>query len=233
MDMSVVFPAIAANSACYYEQQDNGKLAMILEHNVKAAPLFGITYEKEFTLGELLKNRKAKRKKKGNTKPDKLAEVAEAAGLDASLTLKVDGKIVQEYNMKMNTLTGDFEFLPTLGNYVIYNKNKVSQKDAVSVFVDASGIANAEIDVFKTELIVKLKAQGAISHSKSYGKDEQGIWTQDTIEMSEITGTYMMRAKADYKGTPIFDTNPEETPVPFVAFDEQTLEFPKVYLLKV
>jgi hypothetical protein len=76
-------------------------------------------------------------------------------------------------------------------------------------------------------------AQGAISHSRSFGKDEHGIWVQETLEMSQITGTYMMRAKADYKGAPLFDSNPDETPVPFVAFDAQSIKFPKVYLLKV
>ena len=233
MDMEIIYPAIATNSACYYELQDNGKHAFVIEHNIKADPLIGIRYEKDFTLGELLENRKAKRKEKGNKKPDKLAEVAEAAGLEASLNLKVDGIIKQEYSLKINTLTGKIEVLPTIGNYLIYNQTKVTQQEAISVFVDASGIANVEIDILKTELIVKLKAQGTISHSRFYGKDEQGIWTQDSIEMSEITGIYMMRVKLGTDEGDLWDSNPDETPVPFVAFDGDKIPFTKVYLLKI
>ena len=233
LDMEIIYPAIAMNSACYYEKQDDGKMAFVVEHNVKADPLLGIKYEKTFTLGEMLKNRKAKREAKGNDKPDNLAKVAEAAGLDASLTLKVEGTIAQEYNVKINTLTGKPTVTAILGNYLIYNQQKITQREAISVFVDVDAKSKLKINRFTGELKVKAKANGSVSHSRSYGKDEHGIWMQDSIELSEIKGEYMMRAKAKVQGAPVFDTNPEETPVPFIAFDKRTVDLPKVYLLKV
>ena len=56
---------------------------------------------------------------------------------------------------------------------------------------------------------------------------------QDSIELSEIKGEYMMRARIKVREQRVYDSNPEETPVPFIAFDKRTVDLPKVYLLKV
>lgn len=236
-NLEIIYPAIATNSACYYELQEDGQLALTIEHNVKADPLLGITYNNTFTLEDLIKLKNARKAEKDGESASKstLEKIAEEAGLDASLTLNVDGTIEQEYNIKINTLTGKHNLVPIVGNYITNNQGRVAQKEAISIYAEFKGSAELKIDDFdiSTSLILKGDAQGSISHTRAFGKDDKGIYFQDYTEMSKITGTYMMRAKISRKNKDIYDSNPEETPISFVAFDKEPIAFPKIYIFKI
>ena len=122
-----------------------------------------------------------------------------------------------------------------MGNYITNNQGRVAQKEAISIYAEFKGSAELKIDDFdiSTSLILKGDAQGSISHTRAFGKDDKGIYFQDYTEMSKITGTYMMRAKISRKNKDIYDSNPEETPISFVAFDKEPIAFPKIYIFKI
>ena len=66
----------------------------------------------------------------------------------------------------------------------------------------------------------------------SYGKDSKGIFFQPQLFFSGVKGTYMIRVKADSElGN--WDSNPNETPIPFVLFESDEISLSKVYLFKL
>ena len=223
MDMSIIYPAIATNSACYYEKQDDGKIAFVVEHNVKADPLIGIKYEKEFTLSDLKKNENS----------DNIAAVAKHTGWDAGINVIFSGEISGEFNAKINTLTGKAEFKKVIGNYFLKNEYTVTNKSTIKGFAVANFSTSVDFNPIEIDVKLEVKADGSVSHSRAFGKDDKGIWFQDILNFSGIKGTYMMRATADVGSVISMDSNPEETPVPFVLFKPKDIEFPKNYLLKI
>lgn len=228
-NLQIIYPAVAMNSASYYEKQNDGRMAQIVEFNIKAAPLIGINYTDTFTLEQLIKNQKSL----GNKGIEPLAKVIDAADLQAAITISIDGTLSQEYKLKINTLTNEQHITPIIGNYLTKNKTTFTQQNAISIFVDANANGIVEFKKIKSELKSKVNANGSVSHSRSYGKDKEGIWIQDIITLSDVKGTYMVRVVAKYKNEKIFDTNPEEKPTPFTAFEGKEIKLPKVYLLKL
>lgn len=227
-DFELKMPAISVYTAAYYENLPEDKMGMVVEHGVKLDPLLQIKYHKELTLGKLLENRE----KQGGDKLEGLQKVVKMAGFDVKLTFDADGKIAGTYKAKFRTAQQALEVIPIVGDYLL-NKATVTNKTAVSLFVFVDGNAGLQILNFHGDIKVKANAKGAVSYSRTYGMDETGVWVQDILHLSEVNGEYMVRASVDRKGTPIYDTNPKETPVPFVALTAREIPFPKVYIFKV
>lgn len=71
-----------------------------------------------------------------------------------------------------------------------------------------------------------------MQYQVSYGKDSKGIFFQPQVYFSGVKGTYMLRIKSNGRyGT--LDSNPSETPIPFVLFESDEISLSKVYLFKL
>lgn len=227
MNMEITYPAVAMNSASYYEKQKDGRVAQIVEFNIKADPLIGVKYQDTLELNILIANQILL----GN-KDVSILEKLSVINLESTISIGAEGTLSQEYNLKINTLTNQFTITPIIGNYLIYNRTTFTQKNTISIFAEIKGISNIRIDNFKGELKAMGNAKGIISHSRSYGKDEKGIWIQDILTLSKVKGKYMINSNVVYKGRTIYKNNPLEKDTSFTLLEGRIITLPKTYLLK-
>jgi hypothetical protein len=224
-DLTIHYPAIATNHALYYEKLPDGQIALIVEHNVKADPMIGINYYKKFKLSEL----------SNHSETENVGVVMEKLKDDAEIEVNFDGIISGEYNVKTNLETGETSFIEKAGNFLYLQKNTITNKETIKGEIKAVANKNFKFKSIDTDINIKgeLEAKGEFIYKRSYGKDEQGIWFADELYFSGVKGSYMVNVKTKFQNKKVFESNPEETPVPFVLFKPNTLKFPKTYLLKI
>ena len=223
LDMEIIYPAIAMNSACYYEKQDDGKMAFVVEHNVKADPLLGIKYAKTFTLNNL----------KNNGNSENIDAVAKDVGWNAQIDVTFDGEIGGEFNVKINTLTGKIEFKQLVGNYLLKNEYTITNTTTIKGFAVADFSASVDFNPIKVDINLKVNADGSVAHSRAFGKDDKGVWFQDILNFSGIKGTYMLNVQLGSDDNMKWESNPDKIPVPFILFKPKDVALPKIYLLKM
>jgi hypothetical protein len=209
----------------YYEKLPDGQIAMIVEHNVKADPMIGINYYKKFKLSELA----------NHSETENVGVVMEKLKDDAEIEVNFDGLLAGEYNVKTNLETGETNFIEKMGNFLYLQKNTITNKETIKGEIKAVANKNFKFKSIDKDINIKgeLEAKGEFIHKRSYGKDDQGIWFADELYFSGVKGSYMVNVKTKFQNKKVFESNPEETPVPFVLFKPNTIKFPKTYLIKI
>ena len=156
---------------------------MIVEHNVKADPMIGVEYNKNFTLGELANSQASKN----------MDKILEKEGVNGNITVHFSGEISHEYNAKLNLSTEEIS-LETIIGELTHFESKIRDERKIFGFVESDLKAEIDIDEFDTNLSFKgnVKANGHLQYQVSYGKDSKGIFFQPQVYFSGVKGTYMI-----------------------------------------
>jgi outer membrane protein OmpA-like peptidoglycan-associated protein len=233
----VVYPKLAENRSMYFESS-LGKISRVIEINSKADPLIGVSYEKEVSLLEL----------EGIT--EKLKKVLDSDTLaKTKLKFEFEGKVFCEFNVKIN-LGSKKIFVKDF----LYGLNSTSGKLTAGVGI-AAGASLKGFSIQKEKALrilpvfpptyIKLEAKldvelgGYMTYSRSYGMDYNvkglptGVYYQDVIFFSGLKGTVHQRVSTKVEDETVFDTNPQDKPVPFTLIKGDTYTFDKVYLFKI
>lgn len=224
MGFEFIEPKIAYSQGLYFEKQPDGRVAQVNQMHVKANPLIGVKYDKEHKLHELAQKGKG------------LAELIKEYGIEATLSLKINGTIEADYIMKYNSLIKTISIKDTLNSHLSNDKGIFTGGTAIAVNaeIDIKGKVDKNIQIIpfipptniKVDASFKAKLGGYIKLTRQYGIVKGQMFHQDIINFSGVSGTYKLRIKTkvdDYE----LDSNPEEKVVPFVLFEKHTMKFGK------
>lgn len=249
-EIDLVYPSLAYRSGLYYQKQTNGKLALILEADIKIEPLIAVEYKKEFDLLDYITDKTIKDKFKGKNKKqkekdfekvrDKVKGTYEEQLNNVAASLTITGGISIETNVKYNFLTNTYSFKKQAGNFYDESKGVV----AFGRYVKIEGKVEARL--FKEYIFfgckishfegkLKFDLSASMGFFQSLGKDENGFFVENYLSFSGIKVTLLAKAKLIIVKYTIFDfdiSDEKDQPKEYVILPEKRVRMFKIYLIK-
>lgn len=230
----LVPPSIAVNAGMYYKMQEDKRLALIYEANIKADPLVAINFEKKYNLGELIKN---KTQNKDNQKKKKLiAGVIEKIGDGITATLTMKGEITMEQNVQYNVLTEQYTFNDKLINFAQKNITTYSSKITGTIVLEGSFSKKFfEFSPLETKVDGKITLDMACEAVviTQYGFDKKGgkgLYMEQKLKFSGLKGTFKGSIDVHVKDRePIGYSSNEGKPIPFTLLEADTYTLNTIY----
>lgn len=222
-------PRISWSKGYYFEKHDDGRIASISKERVKAYPLIGIKYHKEHKLVDLVKE---------SDDSQGSNDLLDNYGINATLDLNFEGTINIDYNITLDSLTGEFSLLEKGSNLI--RNSKVTFLPSQAIVVKAKLKVKGTVEKTLTWIPfvppqhIKIEANlegdlgGYVSFSREYGIANSEAYHQDTIKFTGLKGAYMMKVKATKNDKEVYDSNPKNKSVPVVVFKEQEIKMDKV-----
>lgn len=249
-EIDLVYPSLAYRSGLYYQKQTNGKLALILEADIKIEPLIAVEYKKEFDLLDYITDKTIKDKFKGKNKKqkekdfekvrDKVKGTYEEQLNNVAASLTITGGISIETNVKYNFLTNTYSFKKQAGNFYDESKGVVAFGRYVKVSAEVKlevlskgvvfGLINHE---FKSKL--ELKLDSLIGLYQNYGKDSEGFFMENNLVFSGLKMTLYIEAKLVIIKYTIFDIDISDEngkPKEYTILPNKKVRLFKIYLIK-
>lgn len=203
--LEIISPSIAVNTGIYYKMQADRRMALIFEANIKADPLIGIDFTKNYTIKSLLhakatKNETDEEKKETNEAVnDILSEMGEN---DVKFSLTITGDIIIQQNIQYNALTEQ---------YTLKDKfNNLPQRRIISYSNKIKGNVSFEVDYHKKLFQfspLETQIDGNIAFTMAcealviteYGFDKvngRGLFMTQKLKFSGLKGTFKGNIKA-------------------------------------
>ncbi|WP_163408088.1 hypothetical protein [Flavobacterium ajazii] len=238
--LEIISPSIAVNTGIYYKMQADRRMALIFEANIKADPLIGIDFTKNYTIKSLLhakatKNETDEEKKETNGAiNDILSEMGED---DVKFSLTIAGDIIIQQNIQYNVLTEQ---------YTLKDKfNNLPQRGIISYSSKVKGNVSFEVD-YHTELFkfspleTKIDANIAFTMEceafviTEYGFDKvngRGLFMTQKLKFSGLKGTYLGNIKVQVKRRKSAGSSKKNgKPIDFTVLEGFTKTLKTIYL---
>jgi ompA family protein len=248
--IDLVYPSLAYRSGLYYQKQADGKLALILEADIKIEPLIAVEYRKEFDLLDYITDKTIKDKFKGKNKKqkekdfekvrDKVKGTYEEQLNNVTASLTITGGISIETNVKFNFLTNTYSFKKQAGNF--YDESKgvvafgryVKIKGKVEARIFAENIFfGCKISHFEGKLNFDLSS--SMGFFQSLRSDENGFFVENYLSFSGIKITLLAKAKFIIIHYTIFDfdiSDEKDQAKEYEILPEKRIRMFKIYLIK-
>lgn len=238
--LEIISPSIAVNTGIYYKMQADRRMALIFEANIKADPLIGIDFTKNYTIKSLLhakatKNETDEEKKETNEAiNDILSEMGEN---DVKFSLTITGDIIIQQNIQYNALTEQ---------YTLKDKfNNLPQRRIMSYSNKIKGNVSFEVD-YHTEFFkftpLETKIDSTLSFKidceafviTEYGFDKingKGLFMTQKLKFSGLKGTFLGNASAKRRDKESlgYSTN-NGKPIDFTVLEGFTKTLKTIYL---
>ncbi|GEM56120.1 hypothetical protein FB1_23410 [Flavobacterium branchiophilum NBRC 15030 = ATCC 35035] len=253
--IEIIPPSIAINAGMYYKKQNDGRLALVYEANLKADPLVALNYKKEFDLLSLItkgienikgakhpKDKKVKEKLERNKENNN--SIVEHFKSICVPTIKgsidVTGSILFEKKIQYNLLTNTYTFTDKLGNLVQTAYNEVIIKKQIDFNTTIKGKFDGKFEFFRLETSFEGKVdftlKGSTGIKLSYGLDNKGgrgLFVSKSLYCSGVEGTYLGSLKVKGSLGDILDWSSNEgKPTPFTLIEPFEVPFFDIQLFK-
>ena len=247
--VELIPPSIAINAGMYYQKQENGKVALIYEANLKADPILAVNFKREFNLLELLqkgrdintaKYPKANENKENNkliVENFKKKNVFNIIG-----NIEIRGDLIFEDNVRYNMLTNTYTFDEKMQNLKTTKKDERTLTEKITFKAMIEVKFRAEFTLLKIKTKVEAEAGAEINGEASlklkYGvnkEENKSFFVDLSLHCSGIKGTYWGKINVENSllGKILeYPKNKEKEKVPFTLIEGFDLPISKVELFK-
>lgn len=230
----LVPPSIAVNTGIYYKIQEDKRLALIYEVNLKADPLVAINFEKKYNLGELIKNKS--KNEKNVKKKEQITSILKEIGNGITATLTMKGEISMEQNVQYNVLTEQYKFRDQFSNLAQKNITTYSQK-ITGTIVLAGNFSKKffEFSPLETKIDGKITLDMACEAIvvTEYGfdkKGDKGLYMEQKLKFSGLKGTFTGNLKVKVQEEELLDYSPNDSkPINFTLIEGETYLLNTIY----
>ena len=233
-------PSIAINAGMYYQKQENGKVALIYEANLKADPILAVNFKREFNLLELLqKGRDIKNAKypkaNENEENNKLIveNFKEKNVFNIIGNIEIRGDLIFEDNVRYNMLTNTYTFDEKMQNLKTTAKNERTLTGKITFSAEIKGKIDAEFIFTKVKAEVGAEINGEASLKLKYGvnkEENKSFFVDLSLHCSGIKGSYWGKLKVTNRF--IGELFNKSKYVPFTLIEKFDLPISKVELFK-
>lgn len=233
-------PSIAINAGMYYQKQENGKVALIYEANLKADPVLAVNFKREFNLLELLqKGRDIKNAKypkaNENEENNKLIveNFKEKNVFNIIGNIEIRGDLIFEDNVRYNMLTNTYTFDEKMQNLKTTAKNERTLTGKITFSAEIKGKIDAEFIFTKVKAEVGAEINGEASLKLKYGvnkEENKSFFVDLSLHCSGIKGSYWGKLKVTNRF--IGELFNKSKYVPFTLIEKFDLPISKVELFK-
>ena len=229
LGFELMTPQYSWSKGYYFEKQKDGRMASVSCERVMAYPIIGISYHKTHRLEDLANESGDK---------EKLGDLLENYGINATLTLDFKGTINADYTAKFNSLTNKFSIYEKASNLLKNSEGSFTAGEAIAVKAEliVDGVVEKTItwipftlpQNIKVEVNMKAKLGGYISFERKYGIENREAYHQDFITFTGLKGTYKLRVQGEYNDDKVYDSNSAGKNVPITVFEKQIIKMKKV-----
>ena len=238
--VELIPPSIAINAGMYYQKQENGKVALIYEANLKADPILAVNFKREFNLLELLKKGRdintAKYPKTNENKENNELIVENFEEKNESNiigTIEIRGDLIFEDNVRYNMLTNTYTFDEKMQNLKTTKKDERTLTEKITFKAKIEGTLRADFTFFKIDAKVGAEINGEASLKLKYGvnkEENKSFFVYLSLHCSSIKGSYWGKLKVTSRF--IGELFNKSKYVPFTLIEEFDLPVSKVELFK-
>ena len=232
-------PSIAINAGMYYQKQENGKVALIYEANLKADPILAVNFKREFNLLELLQKgrdiKNAKYPKANENKENNrliVENFKEKNVFNIIGNIEIRGDLIFEDNVRYNMLTNTYTFDEKMQNLKTTKKDERTLTEKITFSAEIKGKIEAEFIFTKVKAEVGAEINGVASLKLKYGvnkEENKSFFVDLSLHCSGIKGTYWGEISVNLWGSLGWKSKKE---VPFTLIEGFDLPVSKVELFK-